>query len=316
MRTKEYIEFIEQFVNGWYKIAMQHNKQFNQWKSFFSDKPYSFLNILPYRYFPEPYIGNPTSKKLKAVFINLNPGTGGDMQDIYGSDPLNILHIFRENQFSYQKSIDAFIKSNEEFFLNNKTFKSDKPLIPQLKKYKISNKEAPTLHDTYAWWYDNRLLWLKELQGLANAPSLNDILGLELTPWHSTNFAEMGNTFREETIWKFVLKPCIEFSKKLEEGVFMKDNKSIVIVKGSVLKDILSQKNLTMLHKTDPDLCNSLNPIQALDGYKGWFKWTYTCNSTGWKCFFLVYTKPGFNMRIQGGEEVRELFKKVISEII
>ena len=173
------------------------------WDDFFKEQPFSFLNSLPFRYFPEPYIGNPLSTEHKAVFINLNPGEGGSMQDVFKSpNSLSILDVFESNDKDYQKTIKSFIDSNELFFSKN-YFKQNIPLKNQLKKYKEDNPtcdELKPLHDTYVWWHDNRLLWLKAILPSNDLPSLNDIIGVELTPWHSTNFSEMVNTVKADNI--------------------------------------------------------------------------------------------------------------------
>ena len=87
----------------------------------------------------------------------------------------------------------------------------------------------------------------------------NDIVGVELTPWHSTNFSEMVNTAKADNIWQYVLKPCIEFSKNIEQGCFKSDKKSIVIAKGSVLKKILSEKNFL-----EPSTLRALSNLEKL----------------------------------------------------
>jgi len=314
-----YVDFFNDYVKKWYEIATSQLEQFHLWDDFFDNKPFSFLNSLPFRYFPEPYIGNPKSKKLKAVFINLNPGEGGVMQDVFKSpNSLSILDVFESNDMDYQKTIKSFIDSNEKFFDNN-YFDKNKPLKNQLKKYKEENptcQELKPLHDTYVWWHDNRLLWLKDILGiddLQNLPSLNDIVGIELTPWHSTNFSEMVNTAKANNIWQYVLKPCIEFSKNIEEGCFKRGKKSIVIAKGSVLKKILSEKNLKILSNEFEELKDS-NPIKPLQNYTNWYQWVYKCKDPEWTCFFLVYSKPGYDMKIAQSPEVIEIFKQILSD--
>lgn len=315
MTPEEYNVFINEFVKSWYCIAKSQESQFKQWENYFKNKPFSFLNILPFRYFPEPYIGNPLSEKLKAVFINLNPGSGGTMQDVFSNDALSIFNVFNDNQQNYQETITQFISENETFF--SKNFDNKKLLKTQLKNYKRdypNTSELKALHDTYAWWHDNRLLWLKDILALKKPPSLNEIIGVELTPWHSTNFAEMGNTAQEDSIWQYVLKPCIELSKKIEEGLFKKGSKSIVISKGSALRNVLSKKNLKKLSKKFKELENNTSPILEVANHTNWYQWKFSCPNTEWQCFFLVYTKPGYDMKIEQGEKVKEIFEQILSD--
>jgi hypothetical protein len=316
MIPEEYNEFINEFVKNWYNITGLQKKSFQKWVNYFKDKPFSFLNILPFRYFPEPYIGNPLSEKLKAVFINLNPGSGGDMQDVFKKhDALSILKLFKNKRRNYHETIKEFIQKNECFFENNKKFFGQKLLKNKLNKYKekYGVSELKPLHDTYAWWHDNRLLWLQDILGSEETPSLNDIIGVELTPWHSTNFAEMGNTASENNIWQYVLKPCIELSKKLEEGPFRKGSKSIVISKGSALKHVLSKKKLEKLSEEFPELKMNLNPIVELTNHTNWYLWKFSCPETQWQCFFLVYTKKGFDMKIEKGKKVKNMLQEILS---
>ncbi len=319
MKDVDYITCIDKYVKKWHDISKNQIGMIEEWDDFFKDNPYSFLKVIPFRYFPEPYIGNPSSKDLKAVFLNLNPGAGGDMQDVYNNHPLNILRIFEDKNQCYYNTIISFIENNENFFLNDEFFKKDKPLKNQLKNYKndIKNKDKilPILHDTFVWWYDNRLLWLKKVLNLKDVPSLKNIFGIELTPWHSLSFSEMGNTFNQDVIWQYVLKPAIEISNNIEEGCFKKDNRTIVISKGAALKKILSKKSLEKLRKKFPELSKSAEEITPVSGYNNWYKWTYECISTNRKCYILVYTKPGFDMRIEQSKNLTIMFEKVLTEI-
>lgn len=315
----EYLNFIDQFIKEWYKCALIQKESIGVWSNFFNDYPFSFLNLLPYRFFPEPYIGNPTSKKFNAVFVNLNPGSGGDMQDVFCEHSMSILKLFKANNSSYQKTIQSFIKANEEFFKSEESFKKGEAFMSKLKRFKedkVNIANLVSLHDTYCWWHDHRLLWLKKVLQLENTPSLNDIIGLELTPWHSTSYAEMGNTAQDENVWKYVLRPCVEFSKKIKkDSPLRKDKKAIVISKGSALKKLLTAENLKKLSKVDERLESNQTGIISLEDYEGWSKWTFTCPNTQWKCFFLVYSK-GRSMRLDSGNNVKEMFERVLAEEI
>src|SRR4051794_31512443 len=62
-----------------------------------------------YRYFPEPYWGNPYVRKnqLEAVFLNLNPGEGGNCQDFSSvTKEVSILQGLYEKEQSYSKTIN------------------------------------------------------------------------------------------------------------------------------------------------------------------------------------------------------------------
>jgi hypothetical protein len=240
------------------------------------------------------------------------------MQDVFNNHALSILNDFQNNEQNYQKTIKEFIEKNEKFFADKKYFNNQILLKKQLEIYKAKHadsNELMPLYDTYRWWHDNRLLWLKDILDLKETPSLNDIIGIELTPWHSTNFAEMGNTAQEDNIWQYVLKPCIELSKNIEEGLFKKGNKSIVIAKGSALKNVLSEINLKKLSSKFPELMNNLKPIKELTNRPNWYQWRFSCHETDWQCFFLIYTKKSSrDMKIEKGEEVKKIFKQILTD--
>jgi hypothetical protein len=125
----------------------------------------------------------------------------------------------------------------------------------------------------------------------------------------------MGNTAQEDNIWQYVLKPCIELSKNIEEGLFKKGNKSIVIAKGSALKNVLSEINLEKLSSKFPELMNNLKPIKELTNRPNWYQWRFSCHETDWQCFFLIYTKKSSrDMKIEKGEEVKKIFKQILTD--
>jgi hypothetical protein len=110
-----------------------------------------------------------------------------------------------------------------------------------------------------------------------------------------------------------MVNDLFEFSKNIEEGYFKRGKKSIVIAKGSVLKKILSEKNFTILSNKFEELKDS-NPIKPLQNYTNWYQWVYKCKDPEWTCFFLVYSKPGYDMKIAQSPEVIEIFKQILSD--
>lgn len=327
MSPNKYKNVINEFMKGWYENAINEQKQFLSWKAFFEDNPFSFLNSLPYRFFPEPYIGDPLSKKLEAVFINLNPGEGGDMQDVFDSSQNNINRLFEGKKFDYYKTIREFINRNETFFKSSNwkkfeksnKFTTNSSLKAKIKKLKkinsvLSNSKAlPVLCDTYAWWHDNRLMWLKETLSLKKVPRLDEIIGVEMNPWHSTNFNKTGNTVVQ--IWKYVLLPAIHMSAKIRLGPLNNGKNSIVILRGSAFKDIFTREVIQKLNITNSVLSQSVKDYIPIENFDGWYQWTFVDPTSKHKCIFLIYTKQGQrDMKLGRQKNLSSLFESLLNK--
>lgn len=293
-KIQDYIDAINKYVEDWYETAKKQDQFVKEWQIFFSKHPFNFLDLLTHRYFPEPYIGNPKSETFKAVFINLNPGTGGIEQDIYNRSTVSIVNLFETKLKKYDLTIDEFIRSNISFILKNK-LKNEKPLESQFKDFHEKNKSEalPILYKTYSWWHTNRLMWLKN-SGLYNdVPYLNEIMGLELTPWHSTNFIQMAGTIDSKkeknlmAMWDYVIYPAIMFSRKIENGYLNNDQRSIVIAKGAELRNFFKKSGNRKKLKENRE---SIKSIEFKDEKNGWHSVAFDfVNDTEKKCDFLIY---------------------------
>lgn len=114
-----------------------------------------------WRYFPEPYWGNPNPTELTAVFLNLNPGGGGDDQDILISKSDPIATYMAKNQV-YSDTVDVLI---------------DNPFYP-----------------TTSWFIKKRVHWLNCLLfklNRENNKTIRNIIAGELVPWHTKNVSEI-----------------------------------------------------------------------------------------------------------------------------
>jgi hypothetical protein len=113
------------------------------------------------RYFPEAYWGNPNPIELTAVFLNLNPGGGGDDQDI---------------KISAKEPIATYNKKHHVY--------SDTVNIL------INNPCYPTTD----WFIKKRVHWLNCLLFHLKTgydKTIRNIIAGELVPWHTKNVNEI-----------------------------------------------------------------------------------------------------------------------------
>ncbi|HLP73293.1 MAG TPA: hypothetical protein VK155_10350 [Bacteroidales bacterium] len=290
-KLQDYLKEIDAFVRDWHNAAKK-NMEFANWVEYFKKHPFSFTGILPYRYFPEPIIGDPDKSVFKAVFINLNPGAGDESKDVF-NESASVLEAYRNNGYKYFDTIRAMIKQNQTFFnekCHSVPLKYIKSEIDNLGK----SHELPPFSYTYAWWYRNKLSWLIK-NNLCEKVELDEIIGLELTPWHSETFSEMKNTVTPESIFKYVILPAFEFSKKIKNDHFRQGNKSIVIAKGSPLKELLVEDKVKeLIEENNYKSSSKCEPVEADNRWSKWF----IEDGPGHKCIFLIYSVKGFNMAL------------------
>ena len=114
-----------------------------------------------WRYFPEPYWGNPNPIELTAVFLNLNPGGGGEVQDIKISIKDPIATYMAKHQV-YSDTVETLIN------------------IP--------------CYPTTDWFIKKRVHWLNCLLyklKKGNDKTIKNIIAGELVPWHTKNVSEI-----------------------------------------------------------------------------------------------------------------------------
>jgi hypothetical protein len=219
MSPQEFVNFWDSYILRWYEdMAQHHDRSLEVWDNFFKEYPFDISELILYRYFPEPYFGNPLSKDLRAVFINLNPGRGGKEQDFR---PIgDAISLFRGSSSSYFKLMGV--------------------LIHYSRKKKFDSFFGPTLR----WWDDNRVRWINEVFGAHDeAPAtLDNIVGLELTPWHTRSFGEIASTMNGKQVANYVFKPAAVMSKQIKNRYLCEGEKSIVIGRG--LQGVLAVRDL------------------------------------------------------------------------
>lgn len=234
MTPQQYIEFWDGYMRRWYNDMEQHHTRSLQiWEDFFSQYPFDITELMYYRYFPEPYFGNPKSENLQAVFINLNPGQGGKDQDFYPKGKL--LDYFRGVNLSYYNTMRALI-----------TF---------------SNREKPhlILGKTLEWWVKNRVKWVNETfeRSDGKTTTLNDILGLELIPWHTKSFGEIAITLNTTELNQYVFEPAAKISKSVINKWLCSNGASIVIGRG--LQSVVAVRDMLDFKPCVSELPENLN---------------------------------------------------------
>lgn len=167
-------------------------------------------NEIPiWRYFPEPYWGNPNSEKLVSVFLNLNPGGGGDCQDVLSiNNPASILYK------SYVNNMNLYSKT-----------------IEQLSK--------DLCYTTTNWFDKKRSNWLNKLlislDKNGKKAAVENILCADLIPWHTYSVTSEIKKYivkHTQLIFDNVILPITSIS---QEAVL----KGIVFAKGRDTSDML-----------------------------------------------------------------------------
>jgi hypothetical protein len=173
-----------------------------------------------WRCFPEPYWGNPYPTELTAVFLNLNPGGGGDDQDIKIStkDPIA---IYKAKYQVYSDTCDILI--------NNPCYA------------------------TTDWFIKKRVHWLNCLLfhlKIGNDKTIRNIIAGELVPWHTKNVSEIKKyiNMNINLIKTNCIKPLAEISKcaTLKDVVFCRGAEIVHALNG-VTNEIVCYTSTTKL---------------------------------------------------------------------
>jgi len=156
-----------------------------------------------YRYFPEPYYCKELNKPINLIFININPYTGGPLQDIGSS-------------------------TRDEDLYNSKKYSE---IIPNyLQKKNPSPKK----------FFNKRLSWAKSL--FQTKEEIN-ILCADIVPWHtkkSNGIADyISNEENLKTIKETVLTPLMNISKIVAQfnGISMQNK---IIVRGVPFRNVIN----------------------------------------------------------------------------
>lgn len=161
LELKPYIDYWDEWHKEWYLKVNRTPPDLTPIKSWSIPAGNGGNKNNIWRYFPEPYWGNPNPTELSAVYLNLNPGEGGDDQDIkiYKKDPIATYIV---KQQVYIDTVDVLI--------NN-------PCYP-----------------TTGWFIKKRVHWLNCLLfhlKKGNDKTIRNIIAGELVPWHTKNVREI-----------------------------------------------------------------------------------------------------------------------------
>ena len=170
-----------------------------------------------YKYFPEPYWGNIIGpSKLECVFLNINPGGGGENQ-LYGVEEIDI---------------ESEIQCIKEKFTNNKDFKYSNIVEEFSREMK---------YETTKWMLNKRIKWLNDIDGQKRI-SLENNLFFDLVPWHTPSKQDIQDycISHSKQIFDQVLSPISSLGEHIE-GRF----KNKIIVRGSTILDLFNTKEFS-----------------------------------------------------------------------
>lgn len=249
---KDYYEYWDAFVNEW-KIFINESGGLIH-SHFYSDldkKRYSNLTKWAYPifgrkekkkvfydssiyYLPEPWWGNDGTQPLSAVVVNLNPGSGGFEQTI-------------SNLPSFEKYSD-FIRE-------------------MVDAYK-SNANSIALKATNDWHYKNRcipIFRILKLFGITDYLEFNNFLSIELVPWHSSKFVNLGKYPNEniETIINQSVYFAAEASKEIRNDILR--NKVLFRMSINTIRSIFSKTKFKIKEqksKNKPDEFENANYVE------------------------------------------------------
>jgi len=205
---KNFIEYWDDWHSEWFKNIKDRPDKIRDWKI-----PYEKgdnENSICY-YFPEPYWGNPYSDEIVAVFLNLNPGGGGECQDIKSDNKsTSNLYSIYSTSYLYSKTIEQ-LSSN-------------------------------LCYNTTNWFDKKRVRWLSKLFSCNSANYQNkftvcNILCADLIPWHTPTFNSKIEKYvieHRQQIFDYVIKPITIISQQATL-------KGFVFAKGRATEKILSK---------------------------------------------------------------------------
>ncbi|HPD25061.1 MAG TPA: hypothetical protein PK285_11745 [Bacteroidales bacterium] len=207
----EYVSYWDKWHKRWYSSALKEqfkNNSVYNWPIPIEKKD-NYFNPNPiWRYFPEPFWGKPSNNNLTAVFLNINPGGGGDCQDILSKD------ISKSILFATYKK-------------NRKTYSSTVEHLSKNLCYLTSN-----------WFERKRVVWLNKLLN-CNAVieikcTLDNILCADLIPWHTPNVNSTIKNYiskNSKLIFDRVIDPITSISQ-------LATYKGLVFAKGKDTKEM------------------------------------------------------------------------------
>lgn len=217
----KYFEYWDKWHKKWHTSALKEifkNNSVCEW-ALPIEKNENYINPNPiWRYFPEPFWGKPLNENLTAVFLNINPGGGGDCQDILSKNiSKSILYnAYAKNRKSYSRTVDHLSKNL---------------------CYLTSN-----------WFERKRVVWLNKLLNcnkteIAIKCTLENILCADLIPWHTPNVNSIVKKYitnNSKLIFDYVIDPITAISQ-------LAVLKGLVFAKGKNTKQIFIDLNVKQI---------------------------------------------------------------------
>jgi hypothetical protein len=204
-----YLKYWDDWHKEWYSNALTSPPIVGKVKDWITPIDKGSNENPIWQYFPEPYWGNPLSTELTAVFLNVNPGGGGNEQNI-----LNTTQIVSQ-------LIDTYTI--------NKNIYSDT----------IKHLSKEQYYPTTKWMFEKRISWLRKIVDNDNL-NVTNVLCADLIPWHSKSKKDIIQYALNDTTAKLimdkVISPLTEIAKTVNGFL-----KSKVIVRSSIILDILTK---------------------------------------------------------------------------
>ena len=148
-------------------------------------------------YFPEPFWGDIDNENLKAVFLNINPGKGGDKQNFVINQTSELRTLYSKN--CYSKTVSKLCE--------------DKDYV------------------TTMWMNKKRVAWLQNLLDDREI-DICDTLHGDLIPWHTKSKSYINkyinNTQNHKLVIQKVILPIAGIAKTIKGGL-----NNIVIVRAA-----------------------------------------------------------------------------------
>ena len=203
---KQFIEYWDDFHKEWYNDIIKNGKPTKtNYKGWTILTGYGENKHKIWRYFPEPYWGDPT-KQLDGIFLNINPGGGeDDFQDIFNQKK-SVLYKEYINNLYYGKTMSAMQQSKYNNYITNEKF-----------------------------FINKRRNWLAPIIGKQSEKT--NVLMTELVPWHTKKASGLGNFINNNLtkILNDVIVPLDRIAQNIEGAM-----KGKIIVRGQDLVKIIN----------------------------------------------------------------------------
>ncbi len=209
--VKKHYDYWDNFIKEW-KIfsgtspvpaSFSGFPHLSDWTCPFGIKGSGKSSLDTIKYLPEPWWGNDGTHPLSVVVINLNPGPGGAAQ-LFSNPATGVYNI---NPYS------NFITENVSKY---------SPAILQPTPT-VSSTGLPILLGTSDWHYKNRAYPIFDALNilginLSGKDYLQNILSLELVPWHTQGWGNLGSYPKTNTtaIFEHIIMFAAEASRCID----------------------------------------------------------------------------------------------------